>query len=787
MTDTQTTQKTFEQFCQSFVSDLDAGNSLNLDRVITEAMAYAPFQQYYDKHSDELTELFVYPEEESLQKLRGRLSDLRVFLPTPPAGTENLTQFRADERIASSLPLELVSATQIRAVEQAHKTIREINEDTTRKNVVWAKSLAPEFVENLRKKQRDEAVQPQKISKEKAAQIKKVVEESFSKPLYAESEHETQTAFVNRVSNSPIFVENKQAVAQAAAEFISTRPDITRHLMADVAIKTAKATVVHKTVTNPEVFARALTNKLDEKQAINFANTYEMISQTRTEPSGVDSFGAPAAEIITKSFPGITKESAQAAFVQAWEKVTTADSFIDAMTKRLGKEAIPELQKFILEGNKYIAQYKATSGTGLLSDLVATARPTDSDMQNYIAALYERAKQHAPLSAEIIAAHSPDFVEFYLAKARADHPHYFHFEMGESPFSSIIRFIFGQATKSGVGKTVASVGGGRFGAGILARFGLTKAAGVLVGGPWGWALALGDVAWRGVGAVVGKITGGGILGIGTVAGAFGGYMKTAVSAYGRQRDPMGANGWLFALFLAVFPIALILLNTHNWENVKRFAGQPIHDAGGSEGPDGPRNSPGGTMGPISYTGPQPAGNLQCTNYNVSSREFCDDSGCITGDPLSSEQATIMNGVLGSYNQLGLYNCLLGCPQNNVSFYSGGSSPWYGWAAASRSVVLYDGFFTASGGSQEQARLLAHEMAHTYTQIHPDVQIAFEQEGYCGRLCTYPSGNLGNCSPNETARETFAESAAMYIIGQDLQSLCPKGYAFIDRLFRSCNP
>jgi len=159
--------------------------------------------------------------------------------------------------------------------------------------------------------------------------------------------------------------------------------------------------------------------------------------------------------------------------------------------------------------------------------------------------------------------------------------------------------------------------------------------------------------------------------------------------------------------------------------------------------------------------------------------------------MTSDQGNKINSAVNAYPQFGLYNCLLNCPQNKISIYGDGNSEWWGWTVNSNSVVIYNGFFV-SGSVHMQARLLAHELAHTLAAHSPGVFSAFlygttgAPRGYCGCLGTYPSGKGGGpCSPLETEDETFAESAAMFLTGENLQSLCPAGYNFMNTLFSRC--
>ena len=106
------------------------------------------------------------------------------------------------------------------------------------------------------------------------------------------------------------------------------------------------------------------------------------------------------------------------------------------------------------------------------------------------------------------------------------------------------------------------------------------------------------------------------------------------------------------------------------------------------------------------------------------------------------------------------------------------------------VVIYNGFLRPAL-TTTSARGLSHELARTGA---PGDKSAFlngttsQPRGYCGCLGTYPSGTKqrgGGCSPFETPDETFAESAAMFLTGENLQSLCAPGYNFMSSVFNSC--
>jgi hypothetical protein len=319
----------------------------------------------------------------------------------------------------------------------------------------------------------------------------------------------------------------------------------------------------------------------------------------------------------------------------------------------------------------------------------------------------------------------------------------------------------GTAAKE-VGKAVAgkvAVGGiSKLLGGILAPStgGLSIAASFLVDG----ALSIG-------GKILGGITGG--LGF-LASGAWLGGKDIPASS-------ILTLGPLFIIIAIVFLPFFV-----SFSGTTRNAAIVTSYAGGGEGP-------GEVVGPIEYTGPTPSGPLQCLNYNVTPKRFDD----VNAHPFTPAQGSTVNQALNEYPQLGLYNCLLSCPQNKINLYQGGASPWWGWAAGVGEVVIYDGFFAASAGNHLRARLIAHELAHEMSYIHPDIRKAFfngttsTPKGYCGCLGTYPSGKrrVGACSPLETPDETFAEAAAMFLTGENLQSLCQPAYNFMSNIFKEC--
>ncbi len=306
--------------------------------------------------------------------------------------------------------------------------------------------------------------------------------------------------------------------------------------------------------------------------------------------------------------------------------------------------------------------------------------------------------------------------------------------------SELFRFGVGEAKGWAIQKGLAAVG--------------VKVAAGTVGGPVSWAALAFDFAAGKLGKLGRWLKGLAVPGAGEVPG---------------DRWILGVGCGAILLIFFILPIVTQL-------NIDSALITRLQMAGGGEGE-------GEIVGPIAYTGPPASGPLQCLNFNVSPKQFGD----VAAKPFSSGQGNIVNGAVNAFPQLGVYNCLIQCPQKKINMYSGGPSSWWGWAPSANpgNLIVYDGFFAASGGMHAQARLLAHELAHEWAYTSPNVIDQFQQEGYCGKLCTYPSGKRGACSKLETLDETFAESAAMYITGENLQSLCPKGQGFMDKMFRSC--
>lgn len=403
MADTQTQKKTLEQFSQWVVGEPE----LDVDSVIAEAMTYTPIREYFATHTEDLTGVFTAQPDESIQRLRTLFSNPRIFLPASPQGTETLTQFTPYEDAMTSLPVELVTPTRIKMVEQTHKTVSDLN----KKRVAWIRDLVPEFVENLAQKQREKAGQTQTIPPEQVKIISKVVEEALEKPATAQAEIVNQAE--EQAAKIPELAPFKPVVVETVKEFIA-RPIVAKRLLADTEVKTARAVIVNGSVTNPGVFAQAVANGLTEKEAVSYAQAAEVVTQARTAPGGVRSFGVPLAAKPDEA------ALQQSSIVGIWTRATNDEGFIGKVALRIGEEAAQseQFKRYVLEATTRLSQQKPTSGAAvsIVSDVFASGKHSEV-VADYAAALWQYKQAH-PKATEAL----PSFMEYLIIWQQRQNP-----------------------------------------------------------------------------------------------------------------------------------------------------------------------------------------------------------------------------------------------------------------------------------------------------------------------------------------------------------------------------
>ena len=165
--------------------------------------------------------------------------------------------------------------------------------------------------------------------------------------------------------------------------------------------------------------------------------------------------------------------------------------------------------------------------------------------------------------------------------------------------------------------------------------------------------------------------------------------------------------------------------------------------------------------------------------------------CLRPINLSPSQRDRINAAVEAYPSLGLYNCVLDCPNRQINLTARNyNTPelYYGFAPSwNRGNIFFYliTFDETEVSNRGLAGVIAHELAHQINWFHWDILRAYlggtttQPKGYCGPLGEYRF--------LETGYETFADAAAMYIIGNPiLRQRCQRGYEFMERMFSGCS-
>ena len=759
-TDAQTGKVSLQDYFDSI-----AGHDVSTADFLKNALCYDETRTYLENNPDVVTRLYRAAPEGRTQIIGEIVAAVRSG--SPPRGAEGLEQFKpSKEQLAESRPRAFSPKEVADIVELAGLTDLERRQKEV-ENLKIPERVAA-FVKNLRQQQRDELLK------------------SLNDPITTENPAKAKDEYLERIDRSN--AQDKHELKAVVQEIFEHT-----HLASDAAAEVKKTNnivrVVVRHIDAPKVFTENFLKKISVTENITpttiggaerFARIATVVNTPKIEGFSLSPF-FPGAKVT----PTLEKAMENLSFLQTWD----AAGGIDGITKAFGANVVSSegFQKLIQSGNALAAEIRG-SGAGL-SALGAPGLKIFHEAENLVKEVFTAPpSQDALYYLESLHATGTTVVEvrqFFTARLFAEHPTMFHFSLNTSPLEWILRFGKKEAA-AGASEAVAATGlkaGGSAAAKEAVSAFLTKTFAFLgadtieaLSGPIGWAVfALANVLpwiWRGVKSAFAPI--GALFSVGAsgVAGALQGSFNL----------PAAPQGWadknaiwiilICALGLPILTTASMMTNT--------MASFPTSGTGEFTGEEG-------SVGPIQYTGPQPSGPFQCLNFNVSPATFNE----VRAVPLTSGQGGTLNNALNTYPQLGLYNCLLDCPQHKTDIYSGGASNWWGWTVNAHTVVLYNGFF-ASGSVHLQARLIAHEFAHILAANDSGVFSAFmhgttgSPAGYCGCLGTYPSGTPKKpCSPLETPSETFAEAAAMFLTGENLQSLCPAAYNFMSVLFNQC--
>lgn len=562
---------------QEFLSGLDAYIILPEEASGLIAELHLASMEHGDATKSINTQLLASGEqtEELLDRL---FTGIQSTAATPE--TQGLTQFSTSSEIQSATPV--VTVTEGRR--QVHSDVGEFVQfqherksralNDVEENIRWRRKTVDEFFKKLRK---DRLYGSLSDVDEEA--VKKTLDETLKKPIYATSKEDAARVFADRVSREDVFKNNKEAAggffrtAAADAE-ISLEPLIDHVTVA--AIDTVNRNPTLENARSPlRSFASAV--KPDGTQsaealdaAVRKASIFSAVAVAAPKtpaatPEANLSFGLTIQRTISRDKELVEK---QLRVDDIGRKIADSEGFHEFL-KRSNQQAVDR------SGGK---MWNMVTG-------FSTAAP-DQDSIDYVEAFV---RTHAS------SLGSPDVQmtpEHYTAvKNYAEGPHAVHFEFHMPSFSWSFApggkkagtTVIGSVLKGGAAKTAKDLG-----LKFLTKLGFSATSKIVLGlsNPVGWVILIGTVilpsVWNsvknGVGKALGAVSAGGLAPIRAASGAFSEAIQNALGT--KYEDPLAANGWILALGVAVLPFLLAFLFTTTTIHVQRSSFLPVGVEGG---------------------------------------------------------------------------------------------------------------------------------------------------------------------------------------------------------------
>jgi hypothetical protein len=813
--------------------ELVRGGEVSADDFFAGALCYRELRDYFNQYPDVVDRLFdAAPESQKI--IIGEIV-ATVQSSMRPKNSEGAHQFDPNNKFPDvSSPGEVAKIAEL--------TSNTLKKPGGKDKRVFVSELVTSYANALRQEQRDAARQ--------------VFLESFTRPIPTKDPVKVKSIYIEEIKKRIKERGAPEELIELADAFLE-QTHLHEIVAADVDRAQKIVQTITEHVDDPPVFAENFLHKVNKTEVVSPAAVNDVINNavryaqiatvvnTKTSPESF-TLGVFVAD-PTKITPEIEKEAERLVFLEAWEpvrRVLNSPEGIEKITEMVGANVVSsELFNSLRRTGERLAagpQIK-TSTTAAAESLIGEifkSRPdlvvpipetAPSEAAQPAAATGQPlppppglgmpgqpgspgATKKAPAIIQLLLTKQPsqDLIhyletayssgvivvnvrQFFEARIVAEYPAMFHFEFvppvagSTSPLEWVLRVGKKEVAAGAVAQGAVEAGyqglknkwAGRV-AGFLAKVGLSEAAAATLGGIVGAIIAA--VPW------VIQLAGKGLNRVGEIFLLGSANVGRAIVDFARGLNLPAAPQSLVDKHMVLIIVFLAV-------GLPLFLAQSRLNGTMGSFPTSMGSSGSGYTGPIQYTGPQFTGDLQCLNYNVAQKVFTDQQtgNSVSAGPMTSAQGDTLNAALSLYPQLGLYNCILNCPQYKAGLYADGASGWWGWTPESASIVIYDGFF-ASSDTHLQARLIAHELAHEVAANHNDIESAFlngtttSPKGTCGCLGTYPSrdSHPGQaCDSRETPDETFAEAAAMFLTGENLQSLCPSAYTFMNNLFGQC--
>lgn len=537
MTDDASTTTTKDQvslrdFFKQTLADIETGGGVSAEAFLGQGTAYQEVREYFAAHPDGAARLLLLDGSKLQQTIKDLCEHPWVFLGLETPAAEGL--------LANRFPVYAESPIDQARWEKTKKAVKN--------QFARMEPKVTNFVTELRNRRLYGSPEDaEKVTKE------------LAKPIYAMSleaiHEETKRRILEKIET-----QDRAAALQAIDEALSqTGLDQDIVTAARIAETATQTMLTHEDIVNADIVVEAIATGRNPDQAADLARVATVVNQSRGTKEGLGSFGRAANDIIKTVFPDLTPQNLPTAFARAWESASSdTEKFVGDMTERLGREATEsrEFGDFVRRGNEFAAQHRGGGGFG---GFFSPARASRADVEDYVEVLWLR--DHAA---------TPNIQEFFLAKIHKEHPLLYHFEFRESLFDWALRW--GAKKEAGAAaKTIVGAGAKatakEVGVAFLTKIGLGRLAGLL-GGPAGWIIVGATTVFSFAGSFVSKLAAGGIGSLRTASGALGEYASSVLNAP-PAKDPLAANGWLFALTLAVAPFLLVFFFTWSTTQVWR--------------------------------------------------------------------------------------------------------------------------------------------------------------------------------------------------------------------------
>lgn len=729
------TSQSLSEFIQHCIDDLGSG-ILTPEEAFVAMRQYAPLRYVLDRKKEDVALKLAGGED--IKQLLVEILKLEI----PAAGKEPNPLDEAKS------PAEIAARAQVfaRAQKQIPEAARQRFEQERK---TYARRVASTWVAELRNRRLYNATPQEEQG------IVASVENLPPTASAAETKNLVTAQLQSLAQTNPNLSRGQEALAQIAQTTELADPVQIQQQMTKVVLDNPE-------LTKPDLLVGLVAQGVDASRAVSLTRVAEGLSLDInpavdvTRPSvffqavaksPFQKLVAPAADAILTVLPQGTREQIiESILTKSWERVT------QNLDQKFGTAVVssPVFQEALAHGNHALEKPTTPGGAAaglskFFGDAFSTVfgRGVDQAMMEK----YLELGKTTTITQQLAWRH------FYTAFAHSYNPSLFSFALEGGKWA--LGKIGGGAVKKVVGAAARGIAAKLSGTAIGAAIGsIIPGAGTIVGAAIGF---LGDKVLGGLWRGAKTLFGGGLI------------TRLFTGGTGRWQDDFP----LVATIIVLLPVIILFLfptflNPQFIGTTSQSSALVDMEAGGGE-----------IVGPLA---PPPGGGaLQCLNTRAPGVS------ALGSQALSPSQENKINQVLNGFPSLGLMNCVLGCPATRIAITAiNQSSPegYGGWAPGARpgNIVFYLPAFRYS--DRTLAYALAHELGHQINWFHPDIYSAF-----IGRSTTTPGAHCRRLSTYRWAQdshETFAEAAALYIMGSGaLQRECPGAYTFMQNLFTTC--